>query len=95
LFVVKANLLKTRRKYAGIWNGINAGRDGHKILVNRRVFKRRAITGLEGFKSYGHMKLTRFYEGLIRLLSLLLIIGGVILFLLSLVSPYGLHHPRH
>jgi hypothetical protein len=66
-----------------------------RYWINKRAFDRRAITGLEGFKSYGEMRLTRLFEGILRFVSLLVIIGGIILFLLSLVSPYGIHHPVH
>ncbi len=62
-----------------------------RYWVNKRRFDRRAITGLEMFSSYGKARLTVFLERLIKLLGLLLIAGGGILVLLSMMSPYGLH----
>lgn len=63
-----------------------------RYWLGKRAFNRRAITGLEGFKSYENMQLTKLLEGIIRLSSVVLILGGIILFLLSLISLYSVHH---
>lgn len=56
-----------------------------RYIVNRRIFKRRAVTGLEGFRSYERMLLTKFVEGTVKSLSVVFIVGGVIL----VVADYG------
>ncbi|MEZ2337298.1 hypothetical protein AB6735_16765 [Mucilaginibacter sp. RCC_168] len=72
----------------------NAGMKGlaiFKYWIGRRRFYRRSITGLEGFKSYEQMRLIRFIEWLGVIFANLLIMGGILLFLLCLIPPYG-HH---
>jgi hypothetical protein len=44
--------------------------------VNRRKFNRRNQMGIELFRSYGGMIVTRFLEIIVRLISLFLILGG-------------------
>ncbi len=48
-----------------------------RYSVGKRRFNRRTITGLEVFRSYERAWLTRFGEGVLRLIALLLIVSGI------------------
>lgn len=58
-------------------------------MIGRNQFNRRSITGLETFCSYERINLTRFLEWLGLILGGLLIIGGMFLFILSLVGHHS------
>lgn len=53
------------------------------VFVRRREFYRRNVAGNEEFESYGHMVRAGFLEGLIKLISLPLLILGLIVFLVA------------
>ena len=53
-------------------------------VIARRKFNRRAITGVETFSSFEKAKITRLVEGLGKLISRLLILGGLVLIVVSL-----------
>ncbi len=58
---------------------------GGLVYTNRRKFYRRNTSGVEEFRSYGNMLLTRAYEKTMRILSALFIAAGAIV-LLTLLS---------
>jgi len=56
--------------------------------IGRRRFNRRAVTGIEIFRSYGHKWSTRLFERIGRLIAFLLIVFGLMIALGSLMAPH-------
>jgi len=60
-----------------------------RYFIGKRKFKRRAVTGLERFKSYNSALTTNFLEGILLVIAKLLIIAGFLLIGFWLVDRYG------
>ena len=54
-------------------------------VIAKRKFNRRTMTGMEGFKSYERAWLIPFIERVVRILAILLIIGGILLIIITFV----------
>jgi hypothetical protein len=54
------------------------------FIISRRKFNRRAMTGAQGFRSYEGAMVTRFFEKIIRIVAVLMVITGI----LFLIRPY-------
>jgi hypothetical protein len=52
-----------------------------RYKIAKRKFLRRSMTGLEYFPSYGAAIVTRFVEGLARLVAFVMIVVGIVLLL--------------
>lgn len=56
------------------------------FFLQRRRFYRRNQAGIERFTSYSSSLFTRFFEGLLRLLSIAMFLGGLFLCFISYVG---------
>ena len=54
-------------------------------MIAKRKFNGRSMTGMEGFKSYERAWLIPFIERVVRILAILLIIGGILLIIITFV----------
>ncbi|TKV41888.1 hypothetical protein A0U87_19970 [Sphingobium sp. MP9-4] len=50
---------------------------GVVLLINRRVFNRRNVAGVQEFSSYGHSLLVRIFEMIGRIAAWLFILAGI------------------
>ena len=55
--------------------------------IGRRRFDRRAITGVEVFRSYRHQLSSRLFERIAKIIGYALIIFGIMIFLGSIMAP--------
>lgn len=55
--------------------------------ISKRRFYRRTITGTQVYRSFEHSWSTRFLEGLGRFIAFILIIGGIMVLLGSIIAP--------
>jgi len=61
--------------------------------IRKRKFNRRTSGGSEAFSSYGNSILTRFMEGIFRLISILMILLGIYMLSIPYLQP-GRMHPK-
>jgi hypothetical protein len=57
------------------------------FYVNRRVFYRRNVAGIEEFAGYGKMLIARAYEKAVRVISMLFLLVGI-----AIVAAKVLNH---
>jgi len=62
-----------------------------KYWIGRRRFNRTNSLGVQAFKTYEGMRLTKLFEGLVQLTGNVLMILGVLAFLIGLIESFG-HH---
>lgn len=55
--------------------------------ISKRRFHRRAITGIQLFRSYKHFYFTRIFEGIGKLIAWVLMIFGLMELLGSIIMP--------
>jgi hypothetical protein len=60
-------------------------------LIKRGRFYRRNVAGLQTFRSYTRSVLIPLIEGIVNLVALILIAGGGIIFVGSIVMLFGQH----
>ena len=59
-----------------------------RYIIGKRKFKRRAITGLEGFKGYNSALTSKFFERILLIIAKIFIIAGVFFIGLLLLDKY-------
>ena len=70
-----------------VWIFCIVGYVGIHLYIGRRQFYRTNAAGMEMFKSYGHAVRSQLFEGLLRLLTIVFLLGGLLALFLVISAP--------